>query len=338
MTQHDLTRREFVRRLVLGAAAGAASSLLGCGGGGGEISFRHGVASGDPLQDRVILWTRVTSNKARDVTMEWEIATDDAFRNIVNGGEYTTGPARDFTVKVDASGLRAGSVYYYRFRYEDKTSTVGRTRTLPEGHVTQVKLAVFSCANFPSGFFHVYAEAAKRDDIDVALHLGDYIYEDGPGGYATSDAERIGRLFEPTRELISLDDYRARYAQYRRDPDLQAVHARLPFICVWDDHEVADNAFTGGATNHDPATEGDYALRRAAALQAYLEWLPIRSPDPNNLLEIFRSFDFGDLLTLHMLDTRHIGRARQVDYADYYNPATGFFDAARFANDLGNPA
>lgn len=335
MSRYNPERRRFVRQVALGAAA---SSLSSCGGGGLVVSFRHGVASGDPLVDRVVLWTRVTVSKARDITLEWEIASDEAFKNVVNGGETSTGPARDFTVKIDASGLRAGRTYYYRFRYEDVVSPVGRTRTLPEGHVSQVKLAVFSCANFPSGYFHVYAEAAKRDDIDVALHLGDYIYEDGPGGYATGDAARLGRLFEPARELLGLDDYRARYAQYRRDPDLQAIHARVPFICVWDDHEIADNAYVGGAKNHDATQEGDYALRRAAGLQAFLEWLPIRSPDPDNLLEIYRAYDFGDLVALHMLDTRHVGRARQLDYTDYFNPASGVFDAARFATDLGNPA
>jgi len=339
MAKYDAARRDFVRRASLAAAAVSGAALTACGGSNSPVvKFLHGVASGDPLTDRVILWTRVTASDARDITLDWEIASDGAFKNVVNGGSTSTGPARDFTVKIDASGLRAGEVYYYRFRYEDITSPVGRTRTLPEGHVTQARLAVFSCANFSSGYFNIYAEVAKRDDIDVALHLGDYIYEDGPGGYATADAARLGRMPEPARELLSLDDYRARYAQSRRDPDLQAVHASLPFICVWDDHEIADNAYATGAENHDPATEGDYALRRAAALQAYLEWLPIRSPDPQNLLEIFRAFEFGDLLTLHMLDTRHIARARQLDYADYYNPVTGVFDAARFAADMASPA
>jgi len=339
MAKYDAARRDFVRRASLAAAAVSGAALTACGGSNSlVVKFLHGVASGDPLTERVILWTRVTASDARDITLDWEIASDRAFKNVVNGGSTSTGPARDFTVKIDASGLRAGEVYYYRFRYEDITSPVGRTRTLPEGHVTQARLAVFSCANYSSGYFNIYAEVAKRDDIDVALHLGDYIYEDGPGGYATADAARLGRMPEPARELLSLDDYRARYAQSRRDPDLQAVHASLPFICVWDDHEIADNAYATGAGNHDPATEGDYALRRAAALQAYLEWLPIRSPDPQNLLEIFRAFEFGDLLTLHMLDTRHIARARQLDYADYYNPVTGVFDAARFAADMASPA
>jgi alkaline phosphatase D len=299
------------------------------------VSFLHGVASGDPLGDRVILWTRVTASKAMDVTLSWEIASDAAFKNVVNGGEFTTGPSRDYTVKVDASGLLANHVYYYRFKYEAEVSPVGRTRTLPEGHVAEVKLAVFSCANYPAGYFHVYAEAAKRDDIHAALHLGDYIYEYGRDGYASADAAALGRLSEPAHELLTLADYRARYAQYRSDRDLQAVHAKLPFICVWEDHEIADNAYDAGAVNHDPATEGDYALRRAAALQAYLEWLPIRSPDPGNLLEIYRAFDFGDLLRLHMLDTRHVGRGKQLDYANYVSIRG--LDVARFSTDLANP-
>lgn len=338
MTQHNPSRRQFVRQIGLGiAAAGSSAGLIGCSNDDLTVKFLHGVASGDPLVDRVMLWTRVSASDEKDVTLDWEIATDAAFKHIVAGGEFTTGPARDFTVKVDASGLRSDETYYYRFRHDETSSPVGRTRTLPEGHVAQVKLAVFSCANYPAGYFHVYAEAAKRDDIHAALHLGDYIYEYGPDQYASADAAALGRLSAPANELISLADYRTRYAQYRSDPDLQAIHARMPFICVWDDHEIANDAYLGGAENHGPATEGDYALRRAAALQAYLEWLPIRSPDPDNLLETYRAFDFGDLLRLHMLDTRHVGRDQPLDYADYLNPATGAFDAARFAADMANP-
>jgi alkaline phosphatase D len=333
MTQHNASRRQFVRNLGFGlASTGAGLSLSGCDDGQ-TIEFLHGVASGDPLVDRVMLWTRVTASEDKDVTLAWEIASDNDFKQIVGSGKTSTGADRDHTVKVDATGLKADQTYYYRFKRGDVVSPVGRTRTLPDGHVDSVKIAVFSCSNYPAGYFHAYAEVAKRDDIHVALHLGDYIYEYGRGEYASEDAATLGREVLPTGELISLADYRARYAQYHTDPDLQAVHAALPFICVWDDHEIANDAYLGGAENHDPATEGDYALRRAAALQAYLEWLPIRSPDPDNLLETYRAFDFGDLARLHMLDTRHIGRAKPLTYANYMN-TNGDFDSAAFTADL----
>ncbi len=337
MAQHNPARRNFVRRTALGmAATGTGLGLSGCSDDL-KVSFLHGVASGDPLADRIILWTRVTASERKDVTLDWEIARDAAFRDIVHGGQYTTGPARDYTVKVDASGLQPDHTYYYRFSHENTRSPVGRTRTLPVGQVDQVKLAVFSCSNYPAGYFHAYAEVAKRDDIHVALHLGDYIYEYGRGQYASQDAAALGREVVPAGELLTLTDYRTRYAQYRTDPDLQAAHAQLPFICVWDDHEIANDAYMDGAENHDPGTEGDYALRRAAALQAFLEWLPIRSPDPDSLIETYRAFDFGQLLRLHMLDTRHVGRAKALSYADYMDPVTGIFDGARFTADLTAP-
>ena len=338
MTRYNPSRRNFVARLGLGvAAAGSALGLSSCNEASVTLAFAHGVASGDPLMDRVILWTRITSSEQKDVTLEWEIATDAAFKNVVNGGEYTTGPARDFTVKVDASGLRAGQVYFYRFRYEEVLSPVGRTRTLPEGNVSQVKLAVFSCSNHPAGYFHVYAEAAKREDIHAALHLGDYIYEYAQDGYAMTDAAALGRIPKPNHELLTLTDYRTRYAQYREDPDLQTLHAQMPFICIWDDHEISNDAYMNGAENHDPATEGEYSLRQAAALQAFHEWLPIRVPDPSAPLINFRAFDFGNLLRLHMLDTRHIGREKQLDYSNYFDPSSSTFDSVRFTADLTRP-
>ena len=337
MSQISASRRLFLQQLA--ASAVVVTAGLGLSGCDDDVSatFDHGVASGDPLADGVILWTRITPAAAATLKVDWEVASDATFSSVVSKGSFVTSAARDYTVKVDVRGLQPDTTYYYRFKYGETESPIGRTRTLPVGAVDQVKLGVVSCSNFPAGYFHVYAELAKRDDLNAVVHLGDYIYEYGKDGYASDDAEALGRVSHPPHELLTLADYRARYAQYRGDKDLQALHARLPFICVWDDHEIANDGYEAGAENHDATTEGDYNLRRAAALQAYYEWLPIREKDPANPLRIYRSFDFGDLMSLHMLDTRHIGRDRQLDYASYIDPTTGAFDAAGFQADMANP-
>ncbi|GAB3278598.1 alkaline phosphatase D family protein [Parahaliea aestuarii] len=280
-------------------------------------TFEHGVASGDPLEDRVILWTRATPEREGDVIVEWELATDEAFSDIVASGSGATTAAVDYTVKVDASGLAAGTSYFYRFRTGENLSPVGRTRSAPNGALTAASFAVVSCSNYPAGLFHVYREIAGRD-VDAVLHLGDYIYEYAADGYASENAEALGRLSEPAGEILSLQDYRTRYAQYRGDADLQACHARHPFVVVWDDHEVANDSWREGAENHDPATEGDFGERRAAAIQAWFEWLPVRPPSDVSDI-IYRQFRYGDLLDLIMLDTRNVGRDLQVDYTDFVN-------------------
>jgi alkaline phosphatase D len=333
----DGGRRSLMRSAVLFAMfASGGLSLSACGGGGdggGGASgadggggrppegsgtvFKHGVASGDPLADRVILWTRVTPAAPGNLSVDWEVASDAGFGVIVARGSALTGPDRDYTVKVDASVLQPGSVYFYRFALGGDRSPAGRTKTLPVGGVAQARLAVVSCANFPAGYFNVYAEIAARTDLDLVLHLGDYIYEFGPLGYASQLAIALDRVSSPDREILTLQDYRQRHAQYRTDEDLRAMHASLPMIAVWDDHDLADNAWSGGAGNHDEATEGAFAARRAAAVQAYHEWLPTRLPDPANPLRIYRSFDIGTLASLHMLDTRLIGRDKQLDLDEY---------------------
>ena len=300
---------------------------------GASVAFDHGVASGDPLADRVILWTRGTPSQPGRVDLQWEVAADASFGQIVARGETYTDPDVDYTAKVDVSGLQSGTTYFYRFRFRGTNSPTGRTRTLPEGSIAQASFAVFSCSNYPTGFFHAYREAAQRE-FDAVLHLGDYIYEYGPGDYATGDAEALGRLPEPPREILSLGDYRARYAQYRSDPDCRAVHAAHPFIAVWDDHEIANDAWREGAENHDPATEGSYAERRRNALQAYFEWMPIRPPSTPQ--EIYRDFRFGDLLDLFMLDTRHIGRDLQLDFEDFTTGDVVDAEAVRAA--IADPA
>ncbi len=337
----DASRRQFVRGAVALGALGSSALLAGCGGGSDSpsigVRFAQGVASGDPLADRVILWTRVLaldSADKRDIPLRWEVAAEPGFNSLVTSGDAVASAASDFTVKVDAAGLQAGTRYWFRFKAYELYSPVGRTKTLPGAAVAQVKLAVFSCSNYPAGYFHAYAEAAKRDDIDAAIHLGDYIYEYGRSGYASSKAASMGREVLPAGEIIALADYRARYAQYRGDADLQALHASVPMIAVWDDHEIANDAYISGADNHQPATEGDYAARKAAALQAFHEWMPIRTGSSRE--QIYRSFNFGNLLALHMLDTRIVGRDQQLDYANYIGAAG--FNASAFAADMAKPS
>jgi alkaline phosphatase D len=340
MTQSN-SRRSFIRNFSVGAVAASTLPLTACGGNDGagdrQVAFAHGVASGDPLSDRVILWTRVTAIGKEDLEADWTIAEDSAFAKVTASGTVRFGAASDFTVKVDATGLAANRAYYYRFNCRGVTSPVGRTKTLPTGSVNRARFAVFSCTNYPAGYFNVYNDAAKFDDIDVGLHLGDYIYEYAASGYASQDAATLGRVSQPANEIITLSDYRRRYQQYRADPDLQAVHARIPFITVWDDHELANDAWTGGAENHDPATEGLWLGRRQMAIQAYHEWMPIRVPDAAKPDRIYRSFDFGNLLSLHMLDTRVIGRDKQLAFASYVG-ADRSFNAAAFTADVTNPA
>jgi alkaline phosphatase D len=278
--------------------------------------FTHGVASGDPLQDRVILWTRVLpgSGRAETVDVQWQVASDSAFETLVAAGGTQTGPERDFTVKVDATGLQAGLPYFYRFIVDGVTSPVGRTRTLPSAGVAQARLAVVSCSNYPQGYFNVYREVAARD-CDAVLHLGDYIYEYADGGYANAEMLDKGRHVQPEHEIVSLEDYRMRYGLYRSDADLQAVHQAHPFICVWDDHEITNNTFVTGAQNHNPDQgEGPFAARRRAAIQAFHEWLPIREQSSIDDGIIYRSFDIGDLATLIMLDTRLVARDEQLTH------------------------
>ncbi len=279
-----------------------------------DVHFTHGVASGDPLADRVILWTRVLPGDGRAMPLEvqWEVAVDEQFAQIVASGTTSTSAAQDYTVKVDAGGLQPGSSYFYRFSAQGAHSAVGRTKTLAALGAQQVRLAVVSCSNYPQGFFHVYAEIA-RAELDAVLHLGDYIYEYADGGYANPVMLEQGRHVDPVHEIVSLEDYRTRYGLYRSDPDLQAVHQAHPFICVWDDHEITNNTWKEGAENHNPG-EGEFASRRLAAIQAFHEWLPIREQASLEEGIIYRSFDFGDLVSLIMLDTRLVGRDEQLSH------------------------
>jgi alkaline phosphatase D len=339
-----LTRRDFLKASAMGMGAVAVSTgLAGCildSNDKRTVSFTHGVASGDPLANGVILWTRAVPDKKQDkpVTVGWEVATDDTFENLVHSGTADASVAHDFTVKVDVRGLAPGQVYHYRFATATGHSPAGVTRTLPEGSVESVRLAVVSCANYPAGFFNVYREISLQENLDAVVHLGDYIYEysSDSESYAAADAEAIGRTYPDAnnRELIGLDDYRRRYGIYRNDTNLQALHRKLPFITVWDDHEVANDSWREGAENHNEG-EGDYTTRKLNALRAYFEWMPIRPVMEGNKEAIFRNFRFGDLVDLHMLDTRLIGRDQQLNYLDYFT-TDGSLDAARFAADVGS--
>ncbi|WP_031068826.1 alkaline phosphatase D family protein [Streptomyces sp. NRRL S-118] len=271
--------------------------------------FLHGVASGDPLPDGVLLWTRVTpaadavpgSGKGPDAEVRWEVAQDRSFTGVVARGTVTATAATDHTVKVDVRGLHQATDYYFRFTVGTEVSPVGRTRTAPAADAAApgIRFGVVSCANWESGYFSAYRHLAARADLDAVLHLGDYIYEYGSGSYPKP--EHVVRPHAPVHEIVTLADYRLRHATYKSDPDLQALHAAHPVIAIWDDHEFADDTWSGGADNHTPGAEGEWAARVAAAKQAYFEWMPVRTSTEGT---VYRRLRFGKLADLHLLDLR----------------------------------
>jgi len=289
-------------------------------------TFTHGVASGDPLPDRVMIWTRFVSTEGR---CGWEVADDDAFTHVAARGEATANFASDFCVKADVGGLSPGRHYFYRFLSASGPSPTGMTRTAPRGATESLSVAFFSCSNFPFGYFHAYAHAAQRDDIDLALHVGDYIYEMHRGAYPSPDETVPGRVLDPIGEVVSLSDYYQRYALYHTDPGLLELRRLKPMSVVWDDHELANDAWMGGAQNHNPNTQGLWSVRVAAASKAYFDWMPIRRPDRTGL-RIYRSLDWGDLARIVLIDTRLIGRQHQIDLKTQFFPqlAQGGADAA----------
>lgn len=318
MTTNPGSRRDFIIKLAsVSGALGAGALLSACGGGDGPmVQFNYGVASGDPLADRVMLWTHAKYDGFADtVPLTYQVATDAGFATVVSSGTVMATESTGYTAKVDATGLTAGRDYYFRFVSGRWISPVGVTRTLPATGANEVKLAVFSCSNYAYGYFNVY-DAAAGSDAQFAIHLGDYIYEYKDGEYPTTPV--TGRNHTPTSELYSLAHYRARHAQYKSDVNLKRLHARMPMIAVWDDHEIANDAYMTGAENHTEGVEGAFAERKANAIQAYHEWLPIRTGSDKAI--IYRSFDFGNLLALHMLDTRLIGREKQQALAQLLDP------------------
>ena len=285
--------------------------------------FQHGVASGDPSEDGVILWTRVTPPAGQSgngpLEVRWQIASDERLGRVVARGTAEAARERDFTVKVDAGGLESGTTYFYAFDTRGGQSPVGRTRTLPGRGAQRLRLGQVSCSNYPTGYFNVYRCLANRTDLDAIVHLGDYIYEFAGNRY---NDPSIDRGVEPASELVTLGDYRNRYAFYRRDLDLQEIHRRHPFIVVWDDHEMANDAWSGGASNH-LAGQGEWKTRQRAAYRAYLEWMPIRESNATDI-RLYRRFAFGGLADLVMLDTRGM-RDQQVASTD----AAGLADPRR---------
>jgi alkaline phosphatase D len=290
--------------------------------------FQHGVASGDPLADRVVLWTRVTPPSAVSVVVvTYLVATDPALSQVVQRGTAKTNPARDYTVKVDPAGLQPGTTYYYRFAVGSELSPIGRTRTLPVGATARLRLAVASCSNHAYGLFNAYRRIAERSDLDLVLHLGDYLYEYGPNQYGSL------RTPEPPNEMITLGDYRLRHAQYKRDADLQELHRQHPVVAIWDDHEIANDSWTGGAENHTEGAEGAWPQRVQMGLQAYYEWMPVRIPDATQPRQNQRAFRIGDLVDLLMLEERLGARSEQLP-ATIPVPGlgTGFVQSGEFAN------
>lgn len=272
--------------------------------------FYHNVASGDPLSDRVIIWTRVTpTDFTLPVSVDYRVATDTGMVNVVTQGTVLTDAMVDFTVKVDATGLQPNTVYYYEFKALGNFSPRGRTKTAPLeiASTDSLRFAVVSCANLEAGFFNAYEVIAQRNDVEAILMLGDYIYEYEEGGYAPNS--NVDRVFDPTHEILTLDDYRLRYSVYHMDQALQKLHQNFPWICVWDDHESANDSYEFGAENHNSG-EGLWIQRKAAAQTAFFEWLPIRPKAASNF-EIFRKFNYGNLLDLFMVDTRLHGRNEQ---------------------------
>jgi alkaline phosphatase D len=300
-------------------------------GGGLRFGFEHGVASGDPLHRRVILWTRVTPNgPPRRVLVRYVVALDPQLRQVVDRGEMRTGPDRDYTVKIDAEGLRPGTTYYYRFQARGASSPIGRTRTLPAGATPRLRLAVVSCSNHAAGYFNAYRRIAERADLDAVLHLGDYLYEYGPNQYGSV------RTPEPPHEMVTLSDYRTRHAQYKRDADSQEMHRQHPLIAIWDDHEVANDSWQNGAQNHTEGAEGTWADRVNVGLQAYYEWMPIRTAaDRSDRRRNQRSFRFGDLVDLSMLEERLGARSQQLPATI---PVPGLGNAFAQIGEFNNPA
>ncbi|MFJ4540760.1 alkaline phosphatase D family protein [Streptomyces tibetensis] len=279
-------------------------------------AFLHGVASGDPLPDGILLWTRVTpvpeaipgSGVGPDTEVSWVVARDKAFTTVVAKGSTTATAASDHTVKADIRGLQPGTDYWFRFSAGGTDSPAARTRTAPanDAAVAGLRFGVVSCANWEAGYFSPYRHLAARGDLDAWLHLGDYIYEYGTGEYGTRD--KVVRPHAPAHEIVTLADYRIRHARYKTDPDLQALHATAPVVAIWDDHEFANDTWSGGAENHTEGAEGTWAARQAAAKQAYFEWMPVR---PAIAGTTYRRLRFGKLADLSLLDLRSF-RSQQV--------------------------
>lgn len=307
----DIKRRDALA--LIGSAATLAAPNATHASDTEPVAFLHGVASGDPSADGAVIWTRATGDGG-EIVLEWHVASA-ADAKPVKSGRVTARFSADHTAKVEVGGLQPGRDYWFWFTTaKGDRSPTGRFRTLALGRLDDLVIAAVSCQLYPGGFFNAYADLAARPRLDAVVHLGDYIYEYGKDGYGAAIGHKLNRLPDPPHEILTLSDYRLRHAQVKADPDMQAAHARAAFICVWDDHEVANDSWIGGAENHDTATEGDWSRRKAAAMQAYFEWMPIRDSRRGLKQEaIYRSFEFGDLATLVMVESRLLARSKQVE-------------------------
>ncbi len=295
----NLTRRSLF--VLAGAGAAIAATPLAARSFG--TGFTHAVASGEPSAKSVLLWTRYVADAETKLT--WQVSESEDFAKPAAEGSVSASPDRDWCAKGVATGLQPDRWYFFRFLAPGgSASPVGRTRTLPEGPSAAFRMAVFSCSNFGFGWFNAYGHAVEANDADLAVHLGDYIYEYGAGTYPSAAQTNPGRVLEPASEIVALADYRLRYATYRADPDCQRLHQVLPMIAVWDDHESANDSYEDGAENHQSATEGEWQVRKAAAKRAYREWMPVGE-------EAYTAYQVGDLATLFKLDTRLEGRDQQ---------------------------
>lgn len=313
-----------------GLAGAAATRFAAPAAARDDQAFVHGVASGDPLPEAVILWTRVTpvagadpgSGRGPSATVRWEIARDSGFSRIVRSATVVTTADRDHTVKVDVTGLTPGTRYYYRFTLVDgpragQRSRTGRTWTAPAtaAAVDRLRIGVCSCANYEAGYFQAYRAMAQRDDLDLVLHLGDYTYEYGTGEYPGVYGTTVRRT-APDHDTVTPADYRIRFGRYRSDPDLALLHARVPFLCMWDDHESANDSWRNGAENHDPAKQGSWRARKAASTQAYFEWMPVRPNAIRGGQHLYRRLRFGSLAEIIVPDLRSY-RDEQLSMTDF---------------------
>ena len=328
-----MKRRQAIKITSVGAIGLSASISSSCSKN--TYSFNHGVASGDPLEDRVILWTRVTPQQAGPVEVILEVSENKNFSKVAYSKKLNTSSLSDYTIKYDFLAKQycnSDNGFFYRFRAGNSVSETGRSKTFSK-NIKSAKIAIFSCSNFPAGYFNAYQAAAEKNDLDLWLHLGDYLYEYPMGGYATENAKKLGRAPIPIHEMITLSDYRQRHAQYKLDQGSIALHKHAPLIAVWDDHEFSNDAWKRGAENHsEDGSEGDFYARRSAAIKAYYEWMPIR--EQQNKRRIFRDFKIGKLMHLIMLDTRQFGRDKQIQPKDYLSKS-GFYQA-KFYNDLNS--
>ncbi len=318
-----IDRRSFLLTGSLGLGAFAVPGFAQTPSVASARGFTHAVASGEPGSDSMLLWTRYVPASGDTAELRVELSETPDFVRVAGGGSQITGVWRDFTAKITVDGLKPGTRYHYRFVAPDGSfSPIGTTRTLPVGPVERFRTATFSCSNMPYGFFNAYAHAAARDDLDLAIHLGDYFYEYRTGDYPAAKDQVPGRVPLPATELLHLADYRIRYASYRSDPALRALHQKVPMIVQWDDHESANDSWEGGAENHQ-ADEGDWNARRAASIQAYREWMPV-SDEP------WKAYEIGTLATLFRTETRLLARTKQPDVAALFQAADPMAALKRF--------